>query len=128
MTANKLNRFWTLLTVLLLAITVAGALVAWSRYSPSRLIEISLPPHQELEGTIYTPEIEEEQQPQKININRAEVWLLEALPGIGEVKAQAIVDYRQQNGPFRSTSELTRVAGIGTATYERIKHLISVDD
>jgi competence protein ComEA len=65
---------------------------------------------------------------QRININRAEAWLLEALPGIGEVRAQAIVDYRRENGPFRHTSELVNVEGIGTATYEKIKHLITVAD
>jgi comEA protein len=128
MTANKLNRLWMLITLLLVAIIVAGAVVAWSGYRPGQTIEISLPPQQESDGTLYTPGIEEEQQPQRININRAEVWLLKALPDIGEVKAQAIIDYRQQNGPFRSTNEITRVAGIGTATYERIKHLITVAD
>ena len=76
---------------------------------------------------LYIPEIEEE-QPQKINLNRAEVWLLEALPGIGETKAQAIVDYREQNGPFHNINELTKVKGIGITTYERIKHLITVAD
>ena len=77
---------------------------------------------------LYIPTVEEEQPPQKVNLNRAEVWLLEALPGIGETRAQAIVDYRNQNGPFRNTYELTKVKGIGTATYEQIKHLITVAD
>ena len=63
-----------------------------------------------------------------ININRAETWLLEALTGIGPTLAQRIVDYREQNGPFRNTSELTEVEGIGTAIYERIKHRITVAD
>jgi len=70
----------------------------------------------------------EEEEPQKINLNRAEVWLLQALPGIGETKAKAIVDYRQQNGPFQNINELTKVEGIGAATYEQIKHLITVAD
>jgi len=63
---------------------------------------------------------------QKININRAEVWLLEALPGVGPILAQRIVDYRQQNGAFNHTSELLEIDGIGTAIYERIKPLITV--
>jgi len=75
---------------------------------------------------IYIPKVGEEQQPQKIDINRAEAWLLETLPGIGESKAQAIIDYRQKNGAFRSITELTKVEGIGPATYEQIKHLITV--
>ena len=75
----------------------------------------------------YIPEIGEG-EPQRININQAEVWLLKALPEIGETLAQRIVDYRRQNGPFHNTGELLKVAGIGTATYERIKDLITVTD
>ena len=76
----------------------------------------------------YIPGVGEEERPQKIDLNRAEAWLLQALPGIGEVKAQAIINYRQQNGRFGNINELTKVEGIGTATYERIKHLITVAD
>jgi len=77
---------------------------------------------------LYIPQTGEKQEPQKINLNRAEAWLLEALPGIGEVKARAIIDYRQQNGPFHNINELTKVKGIGAITYEKIKHLITVED
>ena len=42
------------------------------------------------------------------------------LLGFGEVRAQAIIDYRHQNGPFRNISDLTKVEGIGIATYEQI--------
>ena len=69
-----------------------------------------------------------QEEAQKININRAEAWLLKALPGIGEVRAQAIIDYRQKNGQFRNMNELTKVEGIGATTYENIKHLITVAD
>ncbi len=69
-----------------------------------------------------------EEEAQKINLNRAEAWLLEALPGIGETLAQRIVDYRRQNGPFQNINELIKVEGIGTTTYEQIKHLITVAD
>jgi len=77
---------------------------------------------------LYIPEAGEEEQPQQINLNRAEAWLLEALPGIGETRAQAIIDYREQNGLFSNINELTKVTGIGTTTYEEIKHLITVAD
>jgi competence protein ComEA len=75
---------------------------------------------------LYIPDVEEEYQPQRIDINRAEVWLLQALPGIGEIRAQAIVDHRRQNGPFHNINELIKVKGIGTTTYEQIKYLITV--
>jgi len=77
---------------------------------------------------LYIPGIGEEYQPQKIDINRAEAWLLQALPGIGEVRAQAIVDYQHQNGQFHNINELIKVKGIGTITYDKIKHLITVAD
>jgi competence protein ComEA len=77
---------------------------------------------------LYVPRVGEEQPPQKIDINRAEAWLLEALPGIGPSKAQAIIDYRQQHGTFRSITEITNIEGIGPAIYEQIKHLFSIND
>ena len=75
---------------------------------------------------VYISAAADEESPQKINLNRAEDWLLEALPGIGKEKAQAIIDYRLKHGPFRSINELTKVSGIGTKTLEQVKPLISV--
>jgi len=77
---------------------------------------------------LYLHQTGEKELPQKIDLNRAEAWLLEALPGIGEGRAQAIIDYRQQNGPFNNINELIKVEGIGTATYEKIKRLIAIAD
>ena len=65
---------------------------------------------------------------QKVNINRAEAWLLQALPGIGEARAQAIIEYRQRNGPFRDINELAQVPGLGNDTLSKIKNLIAVVD
>ena len=48
-----------------------------------------------------------------INLNTAYEYELHRLPGIGEKRAQAIVDYREENGPFQSVEDLTRVSGIG---------------
>jgi len=77
---------------------------------------------------LYIPREGEDQSPQKIDINRAEPWLLEALPGIGEVLAQRIADYRSENGPFRRTEDLLKVSGIGEATFDKIKDYITVSD
>ena len=77
---------------------------------------------------IYIPQEGEEQYPQKIDINRAEPWLLEALPGIGEVTARAIVDYRKENGPFKRIEDLTKIKGIGEGTFEKIRDYITVSD
>ena len=48
-----------------------------------------------------------------ININTADVQQLQQLPGIGEVLAQRIIAYREENGPFETVSQLTMVSGIG---------------
>jgi competence protein ComEA len=74
---------------------------------------------------LYVPREGKDQSLQKIDINRAETWLLEALPGIGEVLAQRIVDYRNDNGPFRRIEDLLKVSGIGEATFEQIKDFIT---
>jgi competence protein ComEA len=77
---------------------------------------------------IYVPQAGETASVQKIDINRAEPWLLEALPGIGEVLALRIVDYRSENGPFRTVKDLLKVSGIGSATLENIKDYITVSE
>ncbi len=75
---------------------------------------------------LYIPQVQEKDQPQRININRAEVWLLQALPDIGKVRAQAIIDYRQQNGLFRNIEAITQVPGISNSTFEKIRDFITV--
>ena len=61
-----------------------------------------------------------------ININTASHADLVTLPGIGEVLAQRIIDYRNTYGPFRTVAELTNVSGIGTKRLEAVIHLITV--
>lgn len=63
-----------------------------------------------------------------ININTADSATLQTLNGIGPSKAQAIIDYRTQNGAFTSIDQITNVSGIGTATYNNIKDFITVSD
>jgi len=77
---------------------------------------------------IYIPRENETQTPQKIDINRAEAWLLEALPGIGPSRAQAIVDYRNENGSFKRIENLHQVEGIGEGIFDQIKDYITVSD
>ena len=69
-----------------------------------------------------------EPTPEKININTADKTSLMSLPGIGEVKSQAIIDYRTTNGPFSQIEDIQNVSGIGPVTFENIKDLITVGD
>lgn len=61
-----------------------------------------------------------------VNINRASVAELDALPGVGPSTAQAIVDYRTTNGPFGSPEDLLNVKGIGPAKFEALRKLVGV--
>lgn len=65
------------------------------------------------------------QASQRININQASAEQLTALPGIGAVRAEAIIELREQKGGFTSSSELQEVSGIGPATVTKLEPLIS---
>ena len=62
----------------------------------------------------------------KVNLNHATLAQLMTLPGIGEVKAQAIMQYRQEHNGFQSIDQLLQVNGIGSAIYSQIAHLVCV--
>jgi competence protein ComEA len=61
-----------------------------------------------------------------VNLNTATVDELVALPGIGPVKAQAIIDHRTAHGPFKSIEGLKDVKGIGAKRFEKLKPEIIV--
>ena len=62
----------------------------------------------------------------KVNINTADATQLQTLPGIGNVKAQAILKYRTENGSFSVLEGLLKVAGIGEATFTNLQDLITI--
>ena len=62
----------------------------------------------------------------KISINTANETTLMTLNGIGEKKAKAIVSYREQNGPFKCIEDITKVSGIGSSLFDKIKDFIKV--
>ena len=94
------------------------------------------PPEQELEAVLPVVLSSEpgniEKQPEemhvfeKIDLNEAGLNELERLPGIGFVKAQAIIDYRTSHGPFASVDDLIEVPGISNNTLDEFKDLVSV--
>ena len=62
----------------------------------------------------------------KVNINDANVEQLARLPRVGPAVAQRIVDFREENGDFKSAEELMLVCGIGERTFERLAPYISL--
>lgn len=119
------------------AITAAGG------YLPdadSRLLNHAMKLTDEL--LVYVPLVGEEpleggmslvvqQNPQNndssININTADEILLMTINGIGPAKASAIINYREEHGPFISTESIMDVSGIGQKTFEKLEHQITVD-
>lgn len=63
-----------------------------------------------------------------VNINTASAEELAQLNGIGDTRAEAIVEYRNEKGKFTSVEELTEVSGIGAATLEKNRDLLTAGE
>ncbi|HOV47773.1 MAG TPA: helix-hairpin-helix domain-containing protein [Anaerolineae bacterium] len=73
-----------------------------------------------------TPTSEAASPEARVNLNTATLAELLTLPGIGETRAQAILAYRAEHGPFTRIEELQNVSGIGPATYEKLAPYVTV--
>jgi competence protein ComEA len=65
---------------------------------------------------------------EQININEADAAALASLKGIGPARAEAIVEYRKANGPFRSIDDLTKIKGISAAFVDKNRDQLTVGD
>jgi len=63
----------------------------------------------------------------RVNVNTASAADLAAVKGIGQVKAQAIVEYREKNGPFKSVDDLVQVRGIGEKSLTVLRPQLTLD-
>ncbi|MDR1528959.1 MAG: helix-hairpin-helix domain-containing protein [Burkholderiales bacterium] len=61
-----------------------------------------------------------------VNVNTATKEELQTLSGIGPEKAQAIIDYRTEHGPFKSVDDLTKVKGLGEKTVEKLRPDVTI--
>ncbi len=66
--------------------------------------------------------------PSPVNLNTADAEALTALPGIGEELARRIAAYREENGPFETVEDLTKVSGIGQGKLAALEGLVTVED
>lgn len=83
----------------------------------------SSPDTQTGSGTTSPPETAPANQ--RININTADIYTLMQLEGIGPELAQRIIDYRNAHGPFKDSTELKNVEGIGQKRFDDIKYQIT---
>ncbi len=72
--------------------------------------------------------VQEDEITDKININTASLEELDVLSGIGQAKAQDIIEYRDQNGLFKAIEDIQNVKGIGPAIFAKISAQITIED
>ena len=74
----------------------------------------------------FNSDSKSETENNKVNINTSTKEVLTSLSGIGEAKAQKIIDYRNENGLFKSIEDLKNVTGISEKLFEQIKEFITI--
>ena len=124
---NKVSVLLAVVTVLFVGFTL-GLFVG--RNTGSGTVTLAVPAQMQTAptaaATAAAETVPEETVSFPVNINTADADTLTALPGIGQVLAERILAYRQQNGPFRVIEEITKVEGIGEKKAEAILELITV--
>jgi len=117
------------------SVTPTHPVVQTTQPSPERSSEtVSAEPNsaarqpdvQSVEQAPVMPPLSSRDSDGRININTASRSELTDLPGIGSSLSERIVDYRNENGPFRSIEELRNVSGIGEKRYEAIMNKVTV--
>jgi|GEM_PF-5268857 len=102
------------------------AVVITTQYEPSPSPSLTLLADEPSGDARSLPLIAEE--PGLVNINTASAEDLASLPGVGEVLAQRIIEYREKHGPFATIYDLTAVPGIGEGKLEAMKDRITTED
>lgn len=104
-----------------LALTAAAACFFSLPYSGRQVPPGDVPPLVTAPGTVRAPAED------PVDLNTADLSLLMTLPEIGEIRAKAIITYRQVHGPFRSADELAAVEGIGPGILELVRAYVCVE-
>ncbi len=117
----------TVIRLLIIMVCILLAYIAGTRFT-EKFSEMPLPTISENATSEANENEADTDDIIKININSDSVFELCRIPGIGEAKANAIIEYRKENGDFFSIEELKRVKGIGDTTYEKLKEYIFVNN
>ncbi|WP_243200782.1 ComEA family DNA-binding protein [Lawsonibacter celer] len=119
MKISKLELLTLLLAAVFLAFT-AGWFLGGSRQAEGVRVETqrTLRQAEPIGAPAPSPSEQTPAPTELININTADAQTLQQLPGIGEKRAQDIIDYRTEHGPFRIPEDLTKVDGIGEGTLQ----------
>ena len=88
--------------------------------------QILVPAREDVTASPFAPDPAQSLPTAKVHLNTATLEQLDALPGIGPVTAQKILDYRTEHGSFQSVDELDAVSGIGPARLEQLKPLVEL--
>lgn len=110
------------LAIILCLLSVAVAVTILALRSPEREAEASISISSVSANYCRTAAPAED----SISINTASAEELCGLPGIGEELAGRIIEFREKNGVFRSIGDILDVKGIGFATFEKIRDMISI--
>ena len=104
----KNQKFTPFAILFILFLCFCGGLFLGRNFAP--------PPHR----IAPSPAQEEFTQAEPVDLNRADLRTLMTLPGLGQVTAQRILDYRDANGPFTSATQLLNIDGIGQVRLEAL--------
>lgn len=120
--------YQTSIAFLSLLALAGGIALLLAQGGPTGVV-ITQPAERTTSGEV-TPEelVAQESTDALVDINSATANELVALPGVGPVLSERIVAYRDANGGFERADQLMAVAGIGPATYEAIRDLVTVGD
>ena len=122
---NKLLAVLPVLTALFVGLTLGLYL---GRNPTGSSVTVSIPEQQAatISPSDHLPQPSEQQGSLSVNINTADASELAQLPGIGEVLARRIIDYRRIHGAFTAPEQLTNVEGVGQGKLEAILEQISI--
>lgn len=127
---DHLRDYSTFIGIILVQVIIVGTglVMLSTTNTQTSLITYDVGDNKQAESQVQTPQVTgtDTQRGLIVSINVGTSEELQLLPGIGETRAQAIIDYREENGPFKNLEDIKNISGIGDQIYENIKPFISL--